>query len=65
MFADPDVSELSHKIGLLSLGASDDQISKLGALYWFTLEFGAYREGDKKLGMGAGIASSIGEIEVS
>ncbi len=62
MFADPDVAELSHKIGLLSLGASDDQIAKLGTLYWFTLEFGVCKEGNQRLGYGAGIASSIGEI---
>lgn len=63
MFADPDVAELSHQIGLMSLGASDKQIAQLGALYWYTLEFGACKEGSKKLGYGAGIASSIGEIE--
>jgi phenylalanine-4-hydroxylase len=62
MFADPEVAELSHQIGMLSLGASDEQISQLGTLYWFTLEFGACKEGDKILGYGAGIASSFGEI---
>ncbi len=41
MFADKEVAELSHKIGLISLGASDEEISKLGAIYWYTLEFGA------------------------
>jgi phenylalanine-4-hydroxylase len=54
--------ELSHKIGLISLGASDEEIAKLGALYWYTLEFGACKENGKNLGYGAGIASSIGEI---
>jgi len=32
-------------------------------LYWFTLEFGACLEGDQRLGYGAGIASSISEID--
>ena len=32
-------------------------------MYWFTLEFGVCKEGDERLGYGAGIASSIGEIE--
>lgn len=62
MFADPDVAELSQQIGLLSLGATDEQVSHLGTLYWYTLEFGACLEGDKRLGYGAGIASSIEEI---
>lgn len=48
---------------MLSLGATDEQVSWLGSLYWFTLEFGACKEGDQKLGYGAGIASSIAEIE--
>jgi len=37
MFADPVVAEFSQKIGLISLGASDKQISQLGTLYWYTL----------------------------
>lgn len=53
------IQELSHKIGLISLGASDEEIAKLGALYWYTLEFGACKENGKNLGYGAGIASSI------
>lgn len=63
MFADSDVAELSQQIGLLSLGATDQQIAQLGTLYWFTLEFGACLQGDKRLGYGAGIASSISQIE--
>lgn len=59
LIADPDVADLSQQIGLLSLGATDEQISQLGSLYNFTLEFGALVEGDKKLGYGAGLGSSV------
>lgn len=38
-------------------------MAKLGSLYWYTLEFGVCKEGDKRLGYGAGVASSIAEIE--
>lgn len=48
---------------MLSLGASDEQVAQLGTLYWFTLEFGACLEGEKRLGYGAGIASSISEVQ--
>jgi phenylalanine-4-hydroxylase len=40
MFADPQIAELSQQIGLLSLGASDEDISKLGYAYVFTIELG-------------------------
>ena len=43
MFSDPVVCDISQQIGLLSLGATDEQISQLGHLYWFTIEFGACR----------------------
>lgn len=64
MFADPVVADISQEIGLLSMGASDEQLRKLGNLYWFTIEFGACKENGKMKGFGAGIASSIGECEV-
>lgn len=56
---------MSQTIGLLSLGASEEDIAKLGAVYWYTVEFGACKEGDEVKAYGAGIASSIGEMEVN
>ena len=35
----------------------------MGSLYWYSLEFGVCKEANRQLGYGAGIASSIGEIE--
>jgi len=34
MFADKEFVKLSQEIGLYSLGATDEQVSLLGALYW-------------------------------
>jgi len=63
MFADPDFCDLSQEIGLLSLGNTPENIKKLGALYWYTVEFGVCKEGNGVKGYGAGVASSIGEIK--
>lgn len=59
MFADPQVADLSQEIGLISCGIQQKDLSRLGTLYWFTLEYGACKEDDKIKGYGAGIASSI------
>lgn len=40
MFAHKDFADFSQEIGLASLGAAEADIVRLGALYWFTIEFG-------------------------
>ena len=49
---------------MASLGASEIELKRLAALYWFTLEFGMCLDtkGQKKA-YGAGIMSSYGELE--
>lgn len=63
MFADKQVCDISQLIGALSLGASDAQVALLGAIYWFTIEFGTCLEDGENKFYGAGVASSYGEID--
>ena len=39
------------------------ELKRLAAIYWFTIEFGMCREGNKNKAYGAGILSSVGELE--
>lgn len=61
-FADPKICDISQRLGLLSLGASDEQITAIGAIYWYTIEFGICREAGKKKIYGAGPCGSIKEL---
>jgi phenylalanine-4-hydroxylase len=63
MFADPAVCDISQLIGMLSLGATDQQVAMLGSIYWFTIEFGICLEDGQNKFYGAGVASSFGEID--
>ena len=48
---------------MASLGASELEINRLAAIYWFTIEFGVCQEADGIKAYGAGILSSVGELE--
>lgn len=65
LFANPAFADFSQEIGLASLAASDDDVARLAAVFWFTVEFGLLREGDEVKAYGAGVLSSFGEMEWS
>lgn len=63
MFAHQDFADFSQEIGLASLGATENEINRLAAIYWFTIEFGVCKEPDGLKAYGAGILSSVGELQ--
>lgn len=62
LFTNPKVCEMTHLIGMLSLGASDAQIDQLASIYWFTMEFGVCRQENDIKFYSAGPGGSYGEI---
>ena len=61
-FLNPKICELSQRLGILSLGATDEEITKISTIYWFTIEFGLCMESNSYKIFGAGPAGSIDEI---
>lgn len=60
---DPDFADFSESIGRGARVASEEQLNRLGRLYWFTVEFGLIEEGDEIKAFGAGLLSSYSELE--
>ena len=62
-FAHPGYSGLSRQFGLAARAAEGEDVERLARLYWFTLEFGAALEDGIPKAYGAGLLSSVGEMD--
>ncbi|XP_033101669.1 tryptophan 5-hydroxylase 1-like [Anneissia japonica] len=63
MLANKSFASFSQEIGLASLGATEDEIKNLAKLYFFTVEFGLCKQNGNTRVYGAGLLSSIGELQ--
>ncbi|EDK30540.1 phenylalanine 4-monooxygenase [Vibrionales bacterium SWAT-3] len=61
MLTDPDFAAFTEQYGKLGQAATSKQRGYLARLYWFTVEFGLVKEGDKLKIYGGGILSSPAE----
>lgn len=60
---DPQVARINRALGEVARVADDEQLERLNRVYWYTLEFGVVREGGGPKALGAGLLSSVGELE--
>ncbi len=63
----PQCRNTLYKIGLASLGASEEQLEQLSAVYWYTFEVGLCLDDDGKLKkiLGGAVLSSIEESKIA
>ena len=62
-FAHPLYCGLSAHFGRAARAATDQDVERIARLYWFTLEFGAAIEDGIPKAYGAGLLSSVGEMD--
>lgn len=62
-FFNEEIREINKLFGLVSKKTSEDQIERLMRLYWYTIEFGVCLQDEKPKAYGAGLLSSMRELE--
>ncbi|MGC6508393.1 MAG: phenylalanine 4-monooxygenase [Myxococcota bacterium] len=61
--AHPGIAETNRLLGLACEVATEAEMRRLSRVYWYTLEFGVVQEAGHYKAFGAGLLSSIGELE--
>ena len=61
-FCNPEYCLLNQRFGMAALNCDDEQLSLIERVYWYTIEFGLVKENDALKAFGAGLISSIGEL---
>ena len=61
----PEAQTVLQKMGLASLGASQDELERLAAVYWYTFEVGLVKyHGQRKI-LGGAILTSLDECTIA
>lgn len=63
LLADPRIAALARACGRFAATADARALQRLERVFWFALEFGACIEGGEVRAIGAGLLSSVGELE--
>jgi phenylalanine-4-hydroxylase len=61
LHADPVFADFLQTFGTLAEAASEDELTRLTRLFWFTVEFGLIREHGRVKVYGSGLISSAGD----
>jgi phenylalanine-4-hydroxylase len=63
LLTDPQFAHFTHTYGLAGVGATRKERVMLARLYWFSVEFGLIKTANGNRAYGAGLVSSIGELQ--
>jgi phenylalanine-4-hydroxylase len=61
----PRIAAVSHAFGRAASTADEAELERLIRLYWYTVEFGLVREDGELKAWGAGLLSSVAELEAA
>ncbi len=59
----PGIAEVNRLLGMAADVANDREMDRIGNIYWYTMEFGLVEESGEVKAYGAGLLSSVGELE--
>jgi len=59
----PGIAEVNRLLGQAAAVANDDEMERIGRVYWYTMEFGLVDENGESKAYGAGLLSSCGELQ--
>jgi phenylalanine-4-hydroxylase len=62
-FADEELVRFTMLVGRAARTASPEMLAAIERIYWFTVEFGLLEEQGEAKAIGAGLLSSVGELE--